>query len=166
MTNRLTMLALVWLSISMCALAQTMPSSVVSSGATRSSNQQFVLNASFAQHAIGTSSNTRATVLSGFWHELPNFLSSTVEQQDSETLRATPQPAQSSLLISFDSAPQEHISIELINLLGERVFQLSDINIGAHFSTTLDVSSLASGTYTLRILREKQTLSRLCIIQH
>lgn len=73
-----------------------------------------------------------------------------------------PNPASRSLVISFQSSLNANLDLEIINALGEQVFQISDIE---NQKLSIDVSEFASGIYFVKIKDGTKTHSRKILVE-
>jgi subtilisin family serine protease len=76
-----------------------------------------------------------------------------------------PNPFNPTTTIDFQLPRKEHVSIDIFNILGQRVTQLVDETLpaGSH-SVVFDGSSLASGVYLYRLATDKSQISRKMVM--
>jgi len=76
-----------------------------------------------------------------------------------------PNPFNPTTTIDFQLPRKEHVSIEIFNILGQRVTRLVDETLpaGSH-SVVFDGSSLASGVYLYRLATDKSQISRKMVM--
>jgi hypothetical protein len=67
------------------------------------------------------------------------------------TLSVYPNPAEELITLSFPSSPNEISTIQVYDLFGYLVDQTNVTPIGQIASTTIDISSYASGVYVIQI---------------
>jgi hypothetical protein len=88
----------------------------------------------------------------GFWLNVgPDAVLSIDQSNELNALNIFPNPTQDRLTISFDMKAQENLSLHVLDLSGKVMSTKAVLNAAGHQMISLDVSSLAAGTYLLDI---------------
>jgi hypothetical protein len=80
------------------------------------------------------------------------------------SIKVYPNPSSSHLQLELDNAYTGEISIRLYNILGQEVFQTSDLKTDRLFTKTLSLDYLSSGIYFLQTQLGKTSLSKKLLI--
>lgn len=94
-----------------------------------------------------------------------NNVSLSVEEFNNKVLdvKLFPNPASDSLNIKINKLNSKKVSISIINVLGKEVFK-KDYNIkNLTLDTKINIENYATGTYTVRITSEKESISKQVI---
>ena len=97
-------------------------------------------------YMCGIASNNAWKIINTTTTGVEETLNSTVP-----TLTVYPNPAEELITLSFPSSPNETIAIQVYDLFGSLVDQTNVTPIGQITSSTIDVSSYASGVYVIQI---------------
>jgi len=77
-----------------------------------------------------------------------------------------PNPASHSVTINWPLPLKRDINIELLNVLGERVYIAQHQTLNSRHQTILDISGLSNGVYFLKIELEDRTLNKKFVVVH
>jgi len=86
----------------------------------------------------------------------------TVQPQKTSLLQNYPNPFNPATTIRFELAQSQEISLEIFNMLGQKVAVLNEnemLSAGRH-SILFDASHLSSGTYIYRLKSDQQVISK------
>jgi hypothetical protein len=76
------------------------------------------------------------------------------------TVSAYPNPVQNVLNVKINSNTANAMKLEIINLVGKKVFQ-KDLGVASNISTTIDTRLWKSGIYILKIVNDKNEVINL-----
>ncbi len=128
--------------------AQSIDTSVISNSGGVNSNTSYTLNFTIGEPFIETISNSQS-IDQGFWSSIAsiNELSTEEFQPENEVIKIFPNPVSDFFTIRIPNI--DHYTASLYNLNGQEVLT-QEIN-AAMINHQIDISSLAQGTYVLRI---------------
>ena len=88
------------------------------------------------------------------------------EQMDGVTmLNIFPNPANNVLNVSFKSERTQSISVKLMSVTGEVVYESSSDNFSGNYSNSIDVSSFAKGVYILNLSNNTGSVNKKVVIR-
>jgi len=130
--------------------------SVLGSGGIKASNSSYALNGTIGQAAIGNSSGSSYKQLAGFWQVR---LIVTDVEDESENILPTeykleqnyPNPFNPSTVIEYALPFNSNVSLEVYNILGQRVEELINSEQSAGYHKTNWNPKVSSGVYFYRI---------------
>jgi hypothetical protein len=80
------------------------------------------------------------------------------------TLSVTPNPAHSSILVSFTPKSISDMNMNITNAIGQRVFE-KNIGRASAYDETIDISKLPAGVYFLNLNSNGETITRKVIVE-
>jgi len=80
-------------------------------------------------------------------------------------LKISPNPSHGQIELTFTSLELEHLDISVVNQLGQLVWQSHDAKQYRTFVKSINLSTLTSGIYTVRVLTQNGTVSRKIVIE-
>ncbi len=80
-------------------------------------------------------------------------------------LVASPNPSQGAFNLKFDVSGRDDLKINLINSLGQTVYQRTYPGFSGRFSQKIDAGHLGSGVYVLKIVHNKKTYVKKLMVQ-
>ncbi len=168
MNKQLLLVVVLIVTISSWLGAQELSSSVLGSGATQSQSSKMIIRGTLGQNVIGPTRNQTDVLEAGFWHSRTSATASApdISTTNDKQLQTSPQPVVNLATISYHAKTREHVTMELYTILGEKLFTVFEGTVDGDFSTTLNTTSLASGSYTLRCTSAQQSLTHVIVVQH
>lgn len=82
-----------------------------------------------------------------------------------ENIQIYPNPATSDLTISLSITGRENLTVELYNVVGQRVYQRIVNGVTGEFSDVINLRDLAKGAYILHIGSSQGTATRKVVVQ-
>lgn len=88
------------------------------------------------------------------------------ENSNADAFVTFPNPANSTLTMNYIFNSSEKIKLALYNSLGQQVMVIADNTVSAGaFTTTIDISGLASGVYSCKLETESTVITKQVVIQ-
>jgi hypothetical protein len=109
---------------------------------------------------IGTSTSTRFTFQQGFQQSLTAMVSNTISVPDF-SVTIFPNPVEDSFTISVVNSPEEPLTIKIINLLGQQIYQGELLSFQSQKS--IPFASYPRGTYLVQLNAGKQIITKKII---
>jgi aminopeptidase N len=78
----------------------------------------------------------------------------------------SPNPAQAEIRINFETNNKINYQIELSDILGKKLYQFSDKNIGKKISHIINTNNFTNGLYVIQVKIDDQILTRKVQINH
>lgn len=156
--------------------AQSLNPSVMSAGGEQNQTETLSLEWTLGELAIDYLNSLDIVISEGFHQsfleviEIPYdlFFEEMADQKDTSfdcTIDVWPNPTQSILNIKIESEVEEGISLELIDILGQKIMSKENYEPNGLFE--LDFSEKKAGTYLLKFLRNDGSLIKTIInIKH
>ncbi len=89
-----------------------------------------------------------------------------VENSNADAFVTFPNPANTSLTMNYTFNASEKIKLALYNSLGQQVMVIADNTVSAGaFTTTINISNLASGVYSCKLETETTVITKQVVIQ-
>ncbi len=137
----------------------TIVNSVIGSGMTPASGGGFVLDGTIGQPIIGPVQTSPFIDYQGFWYTVPTNFSGSVKEGPAEPdgfalEQNYPNPFNPSTTIKYSVGEREHVTIRVMNLLGQEVHTplVDEVDQpGTYQIDFTDADNLPSGTYIYRM---------------
>ena len=121
----------------------------------------FVFSQSIGQLSVaGTSKASSFTFQQGFQQSLMAIVSNTIAIPDF-SVTIYPNPVTDSFTITVANAPEESLSIQITNLLGQQLYQGQLPSFQSQ--KTISFGSYPSGTYIIQLVSSSQTITKKII---
>lgn len=133
---------------------QSVERSVIgTSGGTYFDGVNFEMDYTFGEMATFTLSNANNYLTQGFQQPFVDPGATITEPgNDGMVISYFPNPTPDNLTVSISNAPEQEISIELFDVLGQKITSNSAIaGFGGKFTLSVDMTNCAPGNYYLRI---------------
>ena len=88
------------------------------------------------------------------------------ENNSANSFVTFPNPANNSLTVNYTFTASEKIRLALYNSLGQQIMLVADNTVSAGaFTSTIDISTLASGVYSCKLETESTVITKQVVIQ-
>lgn len=134
------------------------PVSVIAGSGGKYIGNNFTLNGTAGQPAIGTTIGSSFMLIAGFWHS--QLIITDVEGEPESNLPTEykleqnyPNPFNPSTIIKYDIPKESFVTLKIYDILGREIKTLvNEDKPAGRYSVTFNAGNLASGTYIYRIL--------------
>jgi Secretion system C-terminal sorting domain len=142
---------------------------IISSGATSSKNDNFILNATVGQPIIGIVQEPNIINHQGFWYVISDFTSGSTNTEDLPIgiidINILPNPTSYQGTLTFVAKESMPLSVDILSSAGQKTaFHYSgDANEGKNI-IPIDVSNLIAGQYFLTLKTKEKTFTKKIVI--